>query len=73
MNTKRVGLFGLMAFALAGLFHPAVASAQQRCDYHRYYAPVPVVIRHDHYVARERVIIQRREWRERHFDGRCYR
>ncbi len=70
MNTKRVGLFGLMAFALAGLFQPAVASAQERRD-HRYYAPV--VIRHDRYIAREREIIRRREWRERRFDGRCYR
>jgi len=52
-----------MAFALAGLFHPAVASAQERC----------VVIRHDRYIARQREIIRRREWRERHFDGRWYR
>lgn len=63
MNTKRVGLLGLMAFALAGLFHPAVASAQERC----------VVVRHDRYIARERQIMRRREWRERHFDGRYYR
>jgi hypothetical protein len=69
--TKRVGILGLMAAAAVTLFTPAVASAQDRCDYHRYYGPAPVVY-HDRYwrerewrQARERQIIREHEWRAR--------
>ncbi len=65
MNSKKVGFIGLTTVALASFFTPSVASAHERCVYPRYYAPR--VVRH------EREIIRRREWRERHFDGRYYR
>jgi hypothetical protein len=78
MNTKRVGLFGLMAVAMAGLFTPTVASAHERCE-RRYYAPAPVFF-HDRdwremerREAREREIIRHREWRESRYGYRGYR
>ncbi len=71
MKNKRVGIFGLLAFALAALITPAVASAQEPCrDIHRnFYAPVPVIYRHDY---------RHDDWRERHIrerrhEDRCYR
>ncbi len=70
MNTKRVGLFGLMAVAMAGLFMPTVASAQERWV-RRYHAPAPIVYRDRCW--REREIIRRREWREAHYGYRGYR
>jgi hypothetical protein len=78
MNTKRVGLFGLMAVAMAGFFTPTVASAQERCV-RRYYAPAPVFYRDRYWherewrAAREREIIRQREWRETHEGYRGYR
>jgi len=78
MNKKRVGILGLMVVAMAGLFTPTVASAQERCDYHRCYAPAPVIY-HDRYwrehewrAAREREIIRQREWRTRRSYGYRY-
>ncbi len=78
--TKKVGILGVMAMAMAALLHPTVASAQDRDDYRRGYAPYGYQARewrgddrgrdrdfrrdHEWREERERENFRAREWRE---------